>query len=80
MSDLLLRTEHRHKQITVTGYVVNPRGTKMLLVHHVKLGKRIPPGGHLEDDEIPHLGAIREVQEETGVTARVAQDQVEPNL
>lgn len=43
----------------------------MLLIWHGKLGFWLPPGGHLEADELPHDAAVREVLEETGVTTRV---------
>lgn len=60
----------KHKRhFTVTGYVVNKDHTKMLMIHHKKLGKWLPPGGHLEENELPHEGAMREVFEETGVRA-----------
>jgi ADP-ribose pyrophosphatase YjhB (NUDIX family) len=40
---------------------------KVLLLKHKKLNMWLPPGGHLEDNEIPDEGAIREVKEETGL-------------
>ena len=43
----------------------------MLLIRHRALGLWLPPGGHLEADEIPHEAALREVLEETGITARL---------
>ncbi len=54
------------RHFTVTGYVVNPTRTRMLLIHHRKLGLWLPPGGHLEANELPHHAALREVREETG--------------
>ena len=41
----------------------------MLLIHHKGLGKWLPPGGHIEENEVPHEAAIREVYEETGISA-----------
>ncbi|RJE89667.1 NUDIX domain-containing protein [Paenibacillus sp. 1011MAR3C5] len=52
-----------------TGIVFNQDITKVLLVWHRKLNRWLPPGGHLEMNELPHLGAIREVLEETNVDA-----------
>lgn len=66
---LLLNTANHKRHFTVTGYVVNKDRTRLLMIHHKKLNKWLPPGGHLEENEIPHEGAIREVFEETGVTA-----------
>jgi 8-oxo-dGTP diphosphatase len=56
---------------TVTGYVMNVEHTKLLMIHHNKLNKWLPPGGHLEAGEVPHRCALREVLEETGIHARV---------
>ncbi len=71
-------TKHvRH--FTVTGYVMNKDRTKLLMIHHKKLGIWMPPGGHLEQNEVPHEGALREVFEETGVRARLVDDD-EPDL
>lgn len=39
----------------------------ILLVHHRRIGAWLPPGGHIDDGELPHEAAIREVFEETGV-------------
>jgi 8-oxo-dGTP pyrophosphatase MutT (NUDIX family) len=40
---------------------------KVLLHHHRKLGMWLPPGGHIEQDELPDEAAVREVWEETGL-------------
>ena len=40
---------------------------KVLLHLHRKLGLWLPPGGHIERDELPDDAAVREVLEETGV-------------
>lgn len=55
----------------VSGFVVNPSATKLLMVHHKKLNAWVIPGGHLEPNELPHEGAQREIKEETGVFAVV---------
>ncbi len=51
---------------TATAFVVAAGRT--LLVHHRKLNTWLPPGGHIDPNELPHLAAIREVYEETGLT------------
>jgi 8-oxo-dGTP pyrophosphatase MutT (NUDIX family) len=38
---------------------------------HRKLGRWLPPGGHVEPNELPDEAAVREVFEETGVHARL---------
>jgi len=53
-----------------TGYVLNSVHTKILLIHHKKFNKWLPPGGHCNANEAPHEAARREVMEETGVTAQ----------
>ncbi len=39
----------------------------VLLHLHRKLGMWLPPGGHIEPDELPDDAAVREVLEETGI-------------
>jgi len=70
---LLNSTSGHKKHFTVTGYVVNKERSRLLLIHHKKLNKWLPPGGHLGKDELPHEAAIREVTEETGVTTSLVQ-------
>jgi 8-oxo-dGTP pyrophosphatase MutT (NUDIX family) len=44
---------------------------KVLLHRHRKLGMWLPPGGHIEEDELPDEAAVREVFEETGVAVEL---------
>lgn len=53
------------KQFTATVYIID--GIRVLLIFHRKLKKWLPPGGHLEPNEIPSEGARREAREETGL-------------
>lgn len=53
------------RDLAVATFVVW-RGSVLLLLHR-KLGKWLPPGGHVEANELPDEAAVREVFEETGV-------------
>lgn len=53
------------RQFTATVYLFHEN--KVLLHPHAKLGKWLPPGGHLEPNETPPEAARREVREETGL-------------
>ncbi len=53
--------------VTSSAIVVGPRGT--LLHLHKRLGVWLQPGGHVDPGEHPADAALREVAEETGLTA-----------
>ncbi|MCL7417580.1 MAG: NUDIX domain-containing protein [Halalkalicoccus sp.] len=53
------------RHFVATVYVVNDGAT--LLHEHETLGLWLPPGGHIDRDELPHEAATREVREETGL-------------
>jgi 8-oxo-dGTP pyrophosphatase MutT (NUDIX family) len=57
------------RHFTVAVFVVHKR--RVLLHFHRKLGKWLPPGGHIEDNELPDDAALREVLEETGMRVRL---------
>ena len=52
------------RHFVATVYVVNDGATA--LHPHDKLDMWLPPGGHIDRDELPHEAARREVREETG--------------
>jgi len=54
---------------TATAYIV--AGGRTLLLWHAKLSMWLPPGGHLEPNEDPLQGALREAEEESGLRVRV---------
>ncbi|MBV9578259.1 MAG: NUDIX domain-containing protein [Chloroflexi bacterium] len=57
------------RHFTVAVFVVH--GGRVLLHLHRKLGKWLPPGGHVEANELPDDAAVREVLEETGVRVQL---------
>ena len=57
------------RHFTVAVFVVH--AGRVLLHYHRKLGRWLPPGGHIEDNELPDDAARREVLEETGVRVRL---------
>jgi 8-oxo-dGTP pyrophosphatase MutT (NUDIX family) len=57
------------RHFTATTYVV--RGDAVLLHRHRRQGIWLPPGGHIERDELPSDAARREIEEETGLQLRL---------
>ena len=57
------------RHFTATAFVV--RGDATLLHWHKRLGQWMPPGGHIEPDELPTEAALREVREETGLICEI---------
>ena len=63
------------RQFTATVYVF--QSSKVLLHKHPKHNKWLPPGGHVEQNELPHEAAIREALEETGLHIKIqSQDNI----
>jgi len=61
--------EGADRDFTASAFVVN-KG-KILLLKHAKSGLWLQPGGHIENNELPHETAIRETREETGFSIRL---------
>lgn len=57
------------RDFTVAVFVVH--AGRVLLHYHPKLGKWLPPGGHIEPNELPNEAALREVEEEAGLAVRL---------
>lgn len=54
--------------LTASAWVINPAG-QCYLQFHKKIGRWLQPGGHIEDGETIHQACLREVVEETQLTA-----------
>ena len=65
--DCFQRT-HLPGHVTGSAWIVNADRSKTLLVHHAKLHKWVQPGGHADGDENILNVALREAEEETGLT------------
>ncbi|MDR1426031.1 MAG: NUDIX domain-containing protein [Rickettsiales bacterium] len=55
------------RHFCVTVYTYNCESDRFIFVRHKKLRRWLPPGGHVEPNEIPDDAARREVFEETGI-------------
>jgi 8-oxo-dGTP pyrophosphatase MutT (NUDIX family) len=53
--------------ITGSALIVHPAGARVLLNHHRKFDRWMQFGGHMDNDLAPHLTALREGREETGL-------------
>ena len=60
---------HEKIDFTVAIFVVHDE--KILLIHHRKLDKWLPLGGHIELDEDPEQAALREAKEESGLNVEL---------
>jgi 8-oxo-dGTP pyrophosphatase MutT (NUDIX family) len=65
---------HIHEKIDFTVAIFVVHEGKILLVHHRKLNKWLPLGGHIELDEDPEMAAVREAQEESGLEVELIGD------
>lgn len=57
--------EHGH--VTGSAWIVNPAYTRVVMLHHAKLGIWVQPGGHCDDETNVLAVAQREASEETGL-------------
>ena len=54
--------------ITGSAWIVSPDRQQTVLIHHRKLDRWLQPGGHADGDPDVAAVALREAQEETGLT------------
>jgi 8-oxo-dGTP pyrophosphatase MutT (NUDIX family) len=67
-SDKRLPQEGEHlSHLACSLYLFDLSKQRILLVKHKALGVWLPPGGHVEEGELPHVAALRETFEETNL-------------
>lgn len=62
------------RHFTATAFVIDRDDRRALLLWHKRLGRWMPPGGHVDDDETPEDTARRECKEETGLDVEIVGD------
>jgi ADP-ribose pyrophosphatase YjhB (NUDIX family) len=67
------------QHFTATGIVFNNKN-EILMVKHKKLRVWLPPGGHIEENELPDKAVLREILEETGIKATIISNKRNINL
>lgn len=58
---------HIHEKIDFTVAIFVVADDRVLVIHHRKLRRWLPLGGHIELDEDPEIAALREAREESGL-------------
>ena len=74
--DDFLTRDNVFGHFSASAFVVNRERTKMAVVYHNIFGGWIYPGGHADGEEDLLAVAVREVEEETGLKAKV----INPNI
>ncbi|MBX2970870.1 MAG: NUDIX hydrolase [Cyclobacteriaceae bacterium] len=60
--------DHLPGHITGSAWIVDETISHVVMLHHGKLNKWLQPGGHADGDENIFRVALREAEEETGIT------------
>lgn len=72
--DTLILSMLRH--FTATAFVIDD-DSRALLLWHKRLRRWMPPGGHMEPNELPEEAAAREAKEETGLDVEIIGEEQE---
>jgi 8-oxo-dGTP pyrophosphatase MutT (NUDIX family) len=67
-ADRCFQRDHLPGHITGSAFIIDETGTHALLTHHAKLNRWLQPGGHADGDENVLQVALREAEEETGLS------------
>lgn len=59
-----------HRHFTATAFIIDSK-KRTLLLWHKRLGRWMPSGGHIDEDETPEDAARRECKEETGLDVEI---------
>ncbi|KFN48943.1 NUDIX hydrolase [Arenimonas composti] len=70
------RRERRNGHFTGSAFVVSADGQRTLLLHHRKLGRWLQPGGHADGERELAAVALREAEEETGLSGLVVDPRI----
>lgn len=68
--------EHATGHFTGSAWLVNAHGDKVLLTHHRKLNRWLQLGGHADGDSDLAAVALREAEEESGLTGLRVEPQI----
>lgn len=66
-----------HRHFTATALVIDEKRQRSLLLWHKRLQRWMPPGGHMEPNELPEEAAVREAKEETGLDVEILGEEQE---
>lgn len=59
-----------HRHFTATVFIIDSQ-QRVLLLWHKRLARWMPPGGHVDPNELPEETAVRECKEETGLDVEI---------
>lgn len=54
--------------VTSSSWILSADTTKVVLIEHAKYNIMVPPGGHVDPEEDAYIAAVRETEEEVGLS------------